>query len=107
MPSWTTAGSPGWEAEEGACGLAWLLVATGCVDGFEEPAWWIGSNHWKPIVAMAETALEKKGRSQALGVLAAATRPGMHRDYLAEQCRKLTGRTLRHLHAAEPERREE
>lgn len=92
-----------WEAEEAICQVAWLLVATGRVDGFEEAARRIGSDHWMPIVAMAETALEKEGEEAAVRVFAAANRPGMHRSYLAEQCRRLTGRPLRHLHGARPD----
>lgn len=91
----------GWEADEAACQIAWLLVATERVDRFEAAARRIGSDHWQPIVAMAETALKKAGPEAAAVVFSAANRPGMHRSHLAEQCLRLTGHRLRHLHVVE------
>lgn len=90
-----------WQADEAACQVAWLFVATGRTDRFEEAAQRLGSDHWKPVVAMAETALDEEGKDAAVRVFAAANRPGMHRDYLANRCHGLTGHRLRHLEAVE------
>jgi hypothetical protein len=95
-----------WQADEAACQVAWLLVATNTTERFVGTAARLGSDNWQPIVAMAEAALEADGKDAASEVFAAANRPGFHRGYLAEQCLRLTGRSLRHLDAVEsgPER---
>ncbi len=94
-----------WAADEAVCQVAWLLIATGRTDRFADAARRIGSDHWRPIVAMAESALARDGKEAAYRVFAAANRPGLHRTHLAEQCRRLTGRPLRHLQAVPPEPR--
>ena len=58
-----------WEADSAACQVAWLLVATGRVEGFENAAQQLGSDHWQPVVAMAETALERSGEDAAASLL--------------------------------------
>ena len=90
-----------WQADEAACQIAWLLVASNSTQRFVSTAARLGSDHWQPIVAMAEAALEADGKDAASEVFAAANRPGAHRGYLAEQRRRLTGRSLRHLGAVE------
>lgn len=89
-----------WPADEAACQTAWLLVATGRTDRFEEAARRIGTDHWMPISALAEAALDDGGADAAHRVFAAADRPGLQRAHLADECRRLTGRPLRHLRPA-------
>jgi hypothetical protein len=71
--------------------VAWLHVATRTLDRFVPTAERLGCEWWKPVVAMAETALAG-GRAELAGqVFAAATsRPGMHRDMLIRRCEQLT-----------------
>jgi len=51
----------------------------------------MGSREWERVTTMAEAALRARRRDLALAVFAAADQPGFHRDYLREQCRRLTG----------------
>jgi len=92
-----------YQTEEATCQMAWLLVATGRSDRFDQAARRIGTDHWQPIVALAEAALESDGPEAAFRVFSAADRPGRQRTYLAERCHRLTGRSLRHLRAVDQE----
>lgn len=49
----------------------------------------VGSDHWRPIVTMARTALAR-GRTDVARATFAADRPGMHQRYLSERCAELT-----------------
>ena len=51
----------------------------------------LGSDHWMPIVALAESALRHHNPDIALEVFRAADQPGPHRDHLRGRCRQLTG----------------
>jgi hypothetical protein len=52
----------------------------------------VGSSAWKPIVSMAEKAQKAGKRDLALAIFRVADVPGGHRDYLGEQCERITGR---------------
>lgn len=81
----------GSEADEAVHNVAYLHIAGGRLTRFAPIAERIGSDHWIPIVALAEAAL-KRGRSDiARDVFAAADRPGRQRDYLRQRCIELTG----------------
>jgi hypothetical protein len=71
--------------------LAWLHVAGRHWDRYVETARRLGSRHWKPIVAMAESALRVRNHALAVDVFAAANRAGPQQDHLRRRCRELTG----------------
>ncbi len=81
-----------WHADEARCQPAWLAIASKKIGSFPEIAARIGSDHWIPIVDMAEAAIAVDEPQIAVDVFEAADRPGFHRAYLAEQRRRLTGR---------------
>ncbi|MQB00253.1 MAG: hypothetical protein GEU78_08170 [Actinobacteria bacterium] len=78
-------------AEEALDLLAELYVAKRRYDRFVPAAARMGSEKWERITTMAELALAEGRRDLALAVFAAADQPGFHRDYLRQQCVKLTG----------------
>jgi hypothetical protein len=47
---------------------------------------------WKPIVSMAERAQRAGKRDLAFAIFRAADVPGWHRDYLRDECKRVTGR---------------
>ena len=71
--------------------LAWLHVAGGRLDRYVDTAGRLGSQHWAPIVALAESATAARHHSLAVEVFAAADRPGPQQDYLRRRCHELTG----------------
>ena len=71
--------------------LAWPHVAGGRLDRFVDTAGRLGSQHWAPIVALAESATAARHHSLAVEVFAAANRPGPQQDYLRRRCHELTG----------------
>jgi hypothetical protein len=71
--------------------LAWLHVAGGRLDRYVDTAGRLGSQHWAPIVALAESATAARHQSLAAEVFAAADRPGPQQDYLRRRCHELTG----------------
>lgn len=81
--------------------VAWLHVATRTFDRYVPTAERLGSDWWMPVTAMAQAAVDAGRIELAHEVFAAATsQEGMHRDYLAQKCFALTGRSLepgRHL----------
>lgn len=68
-----------------------LLVGLGRCDDFVPLASAIGSSQWRPIVNMAEAAINANKRDVAMAVFGAANKPGIHREFLAEECIRLTG----------------
>ena len=70
-----------------------LLVAHRRYDQYVELAATVGSSAWKPIVSMAERAQKAGKRDLALAVFRAADVPGWHRDYLRDECKRVTGQT--------------
>lgn len=79
------------QAEEALTLLGELHVAKRSFDVFERLAMEMGSRHWARITAMAEAALRARRRDLAGAIFAAADQPGMHREHLREQCRRLLG----------------
>lgn len=74
--------------------IAWLVLSTGRRDRYLPTAHLLGSDQWKPIVALAQAALDDKDRELAIQVFRAADRPGRHREFLRTRCRELTGSAL-------------
>jgi len=94
-----------YEADQSAQLVAWLHVSTRTFDRFVATAERLDCDWWTPVTAMAETAVAA-GRTQlAVDVFVAATsRPGLHRDFLARKCATLTGQSpspQRHLRAVD------
>jgi hypothetical protein len=80
-----------YEADKTLQNVAHLHIAAGRLTRFAPVAGLLGSDHWVPIVALAQAAI-KRGRDDiARDVFAAADQPGLQRDYLRQQCIELTG----------------
>jgi hypothetical protein len=80
-----------YEADQALLNVAYLHVAAGRVTRFAMTASELGSDHWMPIVALAQAAIARGRHDIARDVFAAADRPGQQRDYLRERCIELTG----------------
>lgn len=80
-----------YQAEEALQQLAWLAVAGRRFSQYVDTATRLGSEHWMPIEAMAESALRSGRRELAVEVFRAADRPGFHRRRLQQRCLALTG----------------
>jgi hypothetical protein len=93
----------GHPAEVAMALVAYLQAATGRLDRLVATAQRLGSDHWMPVVALAQTALATGRRDLALEVFAAANRPGLQQAYLASRCLELTGQPppRRHLRAVQ------
>ena len=74
--------------------IAWLVLATGRRDRYLPTAHLLGSGQWKPIVSLAQAALDDKDRELAVQVFRVADQPGRHREFLRTRCRELTGSAL-------------
>ncbi len=82
------------QADEALELVAWLHIAGRRYTRYPDAARRLGSDHWQPIVALAESALAA-GRDQlAAEVFRAADQPGMHREHLRQRCLALTGEHL-------------
>jgi len=79
------------QAEEALQQLAWIDVAGRRFDQYVDAATRLGSEHWMPIEAMAESAVRSGRRELALEVFRAADRPGFHQEHLRRRCLALTG----------------
>ena len=80
-----------YEAGKTIQNVAYLHIAAGRLTRFAPVAERLGSDHWVPIVALAQAAIERRRDDIARDVFAAADRPGLQRDYLRQQCIELTG----------------
>jgi hypothetical protein len=80
-----------YEADEALQNVAHLHVARGRLTRFAPAAAALGSEHWRPIVAMAEAALARGRTDIARKTFAAADQPGKQREYLRQRCIALTG----------------
>lgn len=69
-------------------------MGTGRRDRYLPTARLLGSDQWRPIVALAEAALADRDRELAVEVFRAADQPGRHRDFLRARCLDLTGSAL-------------
>jgi hypothetical protein len=79
------------QAEEALELIAWLHLAGHRYTRYSQAAQRLGSNHWQPIEALAESALAAGRHDVAVDVFRAADQPGMHRDHLRRRCLELTG----------------
>jgi len=80
-----------YQADEALELVAWLHIAGRRYTRYVDAARRLGSDHWMPIVALAESAVNGQRRDLAVDVFRAADRPGMHRDHLRDRCLNLTG----------------
>ncbi len=83
-----------YQADEALQLVAWLHIAARRYSRYIGAARLLGSNHWRPIVALAESAAAAGRTELAIEIFCAADPPGMHRDHLRERCLKLTGMRL-------------
>ncbi|MGI8807091.1 MAG: hypothetical protein ACR2KK_04500 [Acidimicrobiales bacterium] len=83
-----------YQADEALQLVAWLHIAGRRYSRYAGAAHRLGSHHWMPIVALAESAAAAGRTELAIEVFRAADQPGMHRDHLRERCLKLTGMRL-------------
>lgn len=79
------------EADEALQAIAYMHSAHARLTRFASIAKTLGSDHWRPIVTMARTALARGRTDVARATFIAADRPGMHQRYLSERCAELTG----------------
>ena len=79
-----------YQADEALELIAWLHIAGRRYTGYTAAARRLGSNHWKPIETLAESAIAAGRHDLAVEVFRAADQPGMHRDHLRARCLKLT-----------------
>lgn len=87
-----------WEADQALQQVAWLHAAHRRWDRYPDAARRLGSDHWRPVVALAQAALAHRRSDVAVEVFRAADRPGFHHDYLRRHCRELTGVDLSAVH---------
>jgi len=98
------------QADEAVQLVAWLHIAGRRYTRYVDAAGRLGSDHWMPIVALAESALAASRHNLAIDVFRAANRPGMHQAHLRRRCLQSTGvrldQTAPHLRIgrAEPTR---
>lgn len=71
--------------------LTWLTVAGWRFTRYVEVAARLGTDHWRQVEALAESALRSKRRDLAVEVFRASDRPGLHQKLLRERCASLTG----------------
>ena len=76
--------------------LAWLAVANRRLTRYLELASRLGTDHWREVEVLAESALQVANRPDlAVEVFRAADhRPGMYQELLRERCASLTGVVL-------------
>lgn len=79
-----------YEADQAIHLVAWLHIGGRRYTRYADAAGRLGSDHWKPIVALAESALSAGRHDLAVEVFRAADQPGRHRDHLRDRCVKLT-----------------
>jgi hypothetical protein len=83
-----------YQADEAVQLIVWLHVAGRRYSNYVETAHRLGSDHWRPVVALAESALTGNRPQLAVDVFRAADRPGHHREHLRTKCVQLTGESL-------------
>ncbi len=79
------------QADEALELVAWLHLAGRRYTCYPGAARRVGSRRWRPVVALAESALTAGEEQVAVEVFHAADQPGWHRDYLRDRCLALTG----------------
>lgn len=80
-----------YQADEALQQLAWLSVARRRFSRYAWVASALGTDHWREVEALAQSALRSNRRDLAVEVFRAADRPGWHRDRLRARCIALTG----------------
>lgn len=80
-----------YQVEQAQQQLAWLAVARRRFGRYVEAASRLGTDHWREIESLAESALRAGRRDLAVEVFRAADRPGWHQERLRERCVELTG----------------
>ena len=83
-----------YQADDAVQQIAWLHIAGHLYTRYTEVAHRLGSDHWMPIVALAESALASGRRELAIDIFRAADRPGMQQNHLRKRCVELTGAQL-------------
>ena len=83
-----------YQADEALALIAWLHIAGQRYSRYVDAAVRVGSDDWRPIVALAESALAGGQRDLAVEVFRAADTPGWHRAHLRKRCLALTGQRL-------------
>ena len=71
-----------YHADQARVAGAYAYVATRSLTGYAAVAHDLGSEHWMPVVALAESALRARRPDIAAAVFDAADQPGAHRDHL-------------------------
>lgn len=84
----------GHQADEAMELVAWLHHAGRRYTKYVETARRLGSDHRRPVVALAESAIAGSRLELAVDVLRAADEPGHHREHLRTKCLQLTGVSL-------------
>lgn len=69
-----------WEANQALQQVAWLHAAHRRWDRYPDVARRGGSDHWMPIVALAQAALARRRTDIAVDVFHAADKPGFRRE---------------------------
>jgi hypothetical protein len=82
------------QADEAVQLVAWLHLAGRRYTKYVDTARLLGSDHWRPIVALAESAIAGNRPDVAAAVFQAADQPGRHRDHLRAECLQLPGVAL-------------
>lgn len=90
------------EADRTLQNVAYLHIAAGRLTRFAPVAEQLGSDHWMPIVALAQAAVNRGRHEIARDVFAVADQPGQQRDYLHQRCIELTGAPPRAMRPATP-----
>jgi hypothetical protein len=84
-----TAARLAYHAQEARVALGWVHMATRCFTHYADAARDLGSEHWRPVVALAESALRGRRPDVAAAVFDAADQPGPHRDFLRNRRHEL------------------
>lgn len=87
---WRTAHQE-YQADEALELVAWLHIAGRRYTRYVDAARRLGSDHWQPVVALAESAAASGRIGVAVDVFRAADQPGWHRGHLRDRCLALTG----------------
>jgi hypothetical protein len=80
-----------YHADQARVAVAYAHIATRSATGYAAVARDLGSEHWLPIVALAESALRVRRPDIAAAVFDAADQPGAHRDHLQRRRAALLG----------------
>jgi hypothetical protein len=83
-----------YQADEADQLVAWLHLAGRRYTKYVDAARRLGSDHWRPIVALTESAIAGNQPELAVDVFRAADQPGPHRDHLRTKCLQFTGVAL-------------